>query len=331
MAGNVWVLAEHWRSKISEITYELLGLGKEVATNIGAELQAVLLGHEVRELAQCLGAANSVLYLDHVALANPVPESFAQALASAIRARKPRAILIPLTNVSWEIGTLLAAQLEVGYINACKDVRLVEGKLQVRSVLYGGKMEALVNPAQSTAILGILPGARPADHGRAATVPMLEEVTVDLAETSSAQLKRYLEPEPGDIDISKQEVLVSVGRGIQSRENVRLAEELAGALGGAVCGSRPVIDQGWLPLSRQVGKSGAVVKPKLYVAAGISGAPEHVEGMKNSDLIIAINSDPQAPIFNVARYGITADAIDVLPALTEMVRSRKKEAKSRAA
>jgi len=331
MAGNVWVLAEHWRSKVSDITYELLALGRDVADALEVDLQAVLLGHNVRSLAQSLGAANSVLYLDHVALATPVPESFARALASAIRARQPRAVLIPLTNVSWEIGTLLAAQLEVGYINACKDVRQVEGKIQVRSVLYGGKMEALVNPGQLPAILGILPGARPADHGRTATVPLVEDLTVDLAETSCVQLKRYLEPEPGDIDISKQEVLVSVGRGIQSRENVLLAEELAGALGGAVCGSRPVIDQGWLPLSRQVGKSGAVVKPKLYVAAGISGAPEHVEGMKNSDLIIAINSDPQAPIFNVAHYGITADAIDVLPALTETVRSRKKEVKSRAA
>jgi electron transfer flavoprotein alpha subunit len=331
MPGNVWVLAEQWRGRLSDITYEVLSLGMEVATSLGVDLQAVLLGHRVRDLARSLGAANSVLYLEHAALATPVPQTSAQALASAIRAKNPQVVLIPLTNVSWEIGTLLAAQLEVGYINACKDVRLVHGKLQVRSVLYGGKMEALVNSEQSPAILGILPGARAADHGRAVTVPLVEELTVDLAETSSVQLKRYLEPEPGDIDISKQEVLVSVGRGIQNRENVVLAEELAGALGGAVCGSRPVIDQGWLPLSRQVGKSGAVVKPKLYVAAGISGAPEHVEGMKNSDLIIAINSDPQAPIFNVAHYGITADAIDVLPALTETVRSRKKEVKSHAA
>jgi electron transfer flavoprotein alpha subunit len=214
-------------------------------------------------------------------------------------------------------------------VNSCKDVRAVEGKLQTRSVLYGGKIEAVVDHAQSPAILGILPGVRSAEQGRAEATPPVEEITVTLPETCCVRLKRYVEPEAGDIDISKQEVLVSVGRGIQSRQNVTLAEELAGALGGAVCGSRPVIDQGWLPLSRQVGKSGAIVKPKLYVAAGISGAPEHVEGMKNSDLIIAINSDPQAPIFNVAHYGIAADAVDLLPALTEAVRS-KKEVKSHA-
>jgi electron transfer flavoprotein alpha subunit len=138
-----------------------------------------------------------------------------------------------------------------------------------------------------------------------------------------ARLKRYIEPEADQVDITRQEALVAVGRGIESRDNVALAEELAEALGGAVCGSRPVIDQGWLPLSRQVGKSGVTVKPKLYIAAGISGAPEHVEGMRDSDLIIAINSDAQAPIFNVADIGIVGDVADMLPALAEAVRSRK--------
>jgi len=331
MAGNIWVLAEQWRGQLSDITYEVLALAKEVATALQSNLQAVLLGHDVRSLAQSLGAANPVLYVDHEALANPVPEIFAQALAYAIRAKNPEAVLIPLTNVSWEIGSLVAAKLEVGYINSAKDVRLVDGKLQVRSLLYGGKMEAIVAPAQSPAIVGILPGVRPADLGRAEASPLAEELTVDLPATSAVHLKRYLEPEAGDIDIGKQDVLVSVGRGIQNRDNVSVAEELAEALGGAVCGSRPVIDQGWLPLSRQVGKSGAVVKPKLYVAAGISGAPEHVEGMKNSELIIAVNSDPQAPIFNVAHYGITADVMNVLPALADAVHRRKKEVTAHAA
>jgi len=116
---------------------------------------------------------------------------------------------------------------------------------------------------------------------------------------------------------------VSVGRGIQTKDNIELAEELAAALGGAVSASRPVIDQGWLPMTRQVGKSGATVKPKLYLAAGISGAPEHVEGMKNAELIIAVNTDPQAPIFSVAHYGIIGETVEILPALTEAVKARK--------
>ena len=329
MAGEIWVLAEQWKGQISEITYELLALGNEIATGLGVNLQAVLLGDQVKPLAQSLGKASSVLCLSDIMLGAPVPENFAQALVPLIQERNPRAVLIPLTNVNLELGSLLAAKLEVPYVNSCKDVQVVNGGLQTRSVVYGGKMEAIANPTQKLTILGILPGARPADQGRSEKTPAVQEVPTRALEASGVHLNCYLEPEAGDVDISKQDVLVSVGRGLQNQDNLALAEELAGTLGGVVCGSRPVIDQGWLPLSRQVGKSGVVVKPKLYVAVGISGAPEHVEGMKNSDVIIAVNTDPQAPIFNVAHYGATADVMDLLPALTEAVRVRK-EAKSHA-
>jgi electron transfer flavoprotein alpha subunit len=137
------------------------------------------------------------------------------------------------------------------------------------------------------------------------------------------RLRRYVEPEAGDVDLAKQDVLVAVGRGIQSKENVGLAEDLAKSLNGAVAGSRPIIDQGWLPLSRQVGKSGLSVKPKLYVALGISGAPEHVEGMKDSALIVAVNSDPRAPIFNVAHYGIVGDVLETIPLLTAAIEAKR--------
>jgi len=329
MTGNVWVLIERWRGQLSEITYEVLALGREVATALGCDLQAVLLGHDVKALAQNLGIADSVLCVDHSALDYPVPEVFAQALAPLIRDKQPQVVLVPLTNLSLGLGSLLAEDLGVGCVNFCKDVRIVNGNLQTRSLLYGGKMEAIANPAQTPAILGILPGVRPPDQGRTATTPPIEQVTIDIQESSRIRWKQYLDPEIGDVDISKEEILVSVGRGLQNRDNVAMAEELAKELGGAVCASRPVIDQGWLPLSRQVGKSGAVVTPKLYIAVGISGAPEHVEGMKNSGLIIAINTDSQAPIFHIAHYGIAADALDLLPALTEAVFSRK-EVKSRA-
>jgi electron transfer flavoprotein alpha subunit len=132
-----------------------------------------------------------------------------------------------------------------------------------------------------------------------------------------------VEPETGDVDITKQNVLIGVGRGIQTQDNVQMAEDLAAALGGAVCASRPVIDQGWLPLSRQVGKSGMTVKPRVYLAFGISGAPEHWEGMQNSQCIIAVNTDPKAPIFDGAHYGVVGDALELLPVLTDKVKARK--------
>lgn len=323
MSGSVWVFAEQWRGQVSEVAFEALALGREVADGLGAPLEAVLLGHNLKELAGVLGKADAVLYADHPLLAEPLAGPCAEALVQMVKERAPAAILIPLTNVSMGIGTLVAADLRIPCINFCKDVRVVDGKIEAHCVMYGGKIEATVAAASTPAVLGLWPGARPPEKGRAERTPAVVEVAVELAETSPVRLKRYIEPEAGDVDITQQEVLVAVGRGLQSKDNLGLAQELADALGGAVCASRPVIDQGWLPLTRQVGKSGMTVKPKIYVALGISGAPEHIEGMKDSAVIVAVNSDPQAPIFNVAHYGVVGDVLDLIPALTEEVRSRK--------
>ncbi len=327
MAGNIWVFAEQWHGQLSKSTYEVLALGRELANELGAKLEAVLLGHRARELAHTLGLADSVLYIDHPTLAEPIPESYIRALAQLARERHPSSFLISLTNVGMDLGPLLAAQLDAPFVNFCKDVRVVDGKLQPLSLLYGGKIQVSVAVNGEPAILAMLPGARPAEKGRVDHTPSIEQLAVSLPETPLVRFKAYSEPQAGGVDITLQDVLVAVGRGIQTEENVALAQELAESLGGAVCGSRPVIDQGWLLLSAQVGRSGATVKPKLYIAAGISGAPEHVEGMKDSALIVAINTDAQAPIFDIAHYGIVADALDILPALTTAVRAGK-EAKT---
>jgi len=323
MAGEIWVVVEQWRGKISDINFELLALGRELADAAGAPLEAVLLGSNARELAGVLGKADHVLYADHPTLAEPVMEPYCEALAQLVRSRQPRCVLTPLTNVTLGVGTLLAARLEGPSINFCTDLRLAEGRLEARCVLYGGKMEARVVPATEPAVFGIWPGARPPEQGRAEVAPPVEDVAVTLPDATPVRLKRYLEPEAGDVDLTQQTALVAVGRGIQSQDNLEVAEELAQALGGAVCGSRPVIDQGWLPLSRQVGKSGLSVKPKLYLALGISGAPEHVEGMRKSELIVAVNRDPAAPIFSVAHFGVAADLFDVVPALIEKAKAAR--------
>jgi electron transfer flavoprotein alpha subunit len=323
MAGNIWVLAEHWRGEISDITFECLALGREVASALGVKLEVLLMGHSVEPLAAELGVADNAIVIDHPALEVLVPDAYAAALAQAMRAREPMTVLVPLTNVTMGVGTLAGAALGCPVVNFCKNLRVNDGRLEVSVVLYGGKMEAVVTPASSPSVLGVWPGARNPEQGKSATAPPVEDFAVTLADRQPVVFRRYLEPEAGDVDITQKEALVAVGRGIGGQENLELAEELATALDGAVCGSRPVIDQGWLPLSRQVGKSGLTVKPKLYIAAGISGAPEHVEGIKDSELIIAINSDERAPIFNVAHYGVVGDALELLPAITEQVRATK--------
>jgi len=322
MTGSICVFAEQWRGQISEVTYEALALGREVADGLGVPLTAILTGSGARELAQTLGAADAVLYVDHPLLADTLPQPTAEALGQVLRDRRPRAIIMPLTNVSLGVGTLLSLRLGTACINFCKDVKVAGGALQALCVMYGGKIEATVEAAGEPVILGLWPGARPAEKGRSSRSPAVQEAAVTLRDCP-VRLVRYVEPEAGDVDLTKQDVLVAVGRGIQSKDNLGLAEELARSLGGAIAGSRPVIDQGWLPMSRQVGKSGLSVKPKLYVALGISGAPEHVEGMKDSGTIVAVNSDPQAPIFNVAHYGIVADVLETIPLLTAAVEAKR--------
>ena len=322
MADNIWIVAEAWRGQVSEITFELLALGREVAGQAGAPLEAVLLGSNARELAQKLGAADSVLYADNAALADPVPENFATALAQLIKEKQPAAVLVPLTNLSVDVGVVLAAQLGVPFLNYCKDLKAEGGNLTATCVLYGGKMEATVTASAKPAIIGILPGVRPVEQGRSDKAATVTDVAVTLA-APKVRFKKFLEPETADVDITQKEFLVAVGRGIQTKDNLELAEELAATMGGAVCGSRPVIDQGWLGLSRQVGKSGMNVKPKLYVMLGISGAPEHVEGMKSAQCIVAVNTDVAAPIFNVAHYGVVGDALEIAPALTEKIKAKK--------
>jgi electron transfer flavoprotein alpha subunit len=200
---------------------------------------------------------------------------------------------------------------------------VTEGNIEFTSKLFGGKILTDVHLTDNQGIVNIYPGAFPADPGRSdkpAEVTALELTLPDV----KISFTEYLEVEKTDVDITVKDVLVGVGRGFQSEDELEIASELAETVNGAVCASRPVVDQEWLPMNRQVGKSGMIVKPKLYIAAGISGAPEHVEGMQNSETVIAINTDPEAPIFSVSDYGVCGDLNDILPALTEEIKNRQK-------
>jgi electron transfer flavoprotein alpha subunit len=255
-------------------------------------------------------------------LAAYAPEPFLAAVADAVGAEKPRAVLIGATSIGWDLAPLLAARLKAPLVTGCTAIRVDGDGLVVTASFCGGKMMADVQVAAPPAILMVLPGSfRPAAEAGKGHVET--RATSKPLEPGAVRFEEFILPEAGDVDITQQDVLIAVGRGIQQKDNVELAEELAGALGGAVCASRPVVDQGWLPATRQVGKSGMTVKPKLYLALGISGAPEHQEGMKGSDLIVAVNTDPNAPIFDIAHYGAEIDALELLPALVEAVQASK--------
>jgi electron transfer flavoprotein alpha subunit len=321
MANDIYVLVEHLDGKVGEVTYELLGKGRELAAASGGSLVAVLLGSGAQALAAGLGAADKVLVVDHPALLGYAPEAYKRTLAALLGERKPRVLLIANTAVGMDQAAGLSSDLNWPLVAYANHVDLTGGALRVVSQIYGGKILAESEVPGDHAIVSLLAGASPADKGKSAASPAVEEIAAPASlDGVRTRFRRLIVPEAGDVDITKEPILVSVGRGIGGEENIPLVQDLADALGAALAASRPIVDQGWLPKTRQVGKSGMTVKPKLYIAVGISGAPEHLEGMRSSATIVAINSDATAPIFGVAHYGVVGDLFDVLPALTEKIK-----------
>lgn len=322
MSAAILVLVEHLKGTLADITFEMLGVSRKVAAAQGGQVHAVLLGKDVAALAARLGAADSVLLADEPGLEQPSAEVIVPLLQQLIAQKQAALVLMGGTNACFGLGGQLSARVKMPFVNFCKGARVEGGSLMLTSQLFGGKILSDVKLADGKGIVSVYPGAFPAEAGRSEKTPPVEKVAVPPG-SPKVVFKRFIEPDTSDVDITKQSVLVAVGRGIQSQDNVQLAEELAQSLGGAVCASRPVIDQGWLPLSRQVGKSGMTVKPRLYLAFGISGAPEHWDGMQNSECIISVNTDPKAPIFDGSHYGVVGDAVELIPLLTEKIKAKK--------
>ncbi|MCX7826220.1 MAG: electron transfer flavoprotein subunit alpha/FixB family protein [Verrucomicrobiae bacterium] len=321
----ILVLAEHLKGEVSEISFEMLGAARKLGDELKTPVLAVALGRDASAVAAKLGAADSVLVVEDAALEVPTVEVTGPVIQQLMEQKQAAIVLIPGTNLAWGLGAKLAALTKLPYVNFCHGLKVDNGAVMVTSQLYGGKIMADVPLAGNRGILCVLPGSFPPDAGKSDKAATIEKPAVNVP-APKVVFKKYIEPAGGDVDITKQDVLVSVGRGIQTQDNIALAEELAGVLGGAVSGSRPVIDQGWLPLTRQVGKSGMTVKPKLYLALGISGAPEHQEGMRGASLIVAVNTDPKAPIFDIAHFGTTTDLFELVPALKEAIEKRKQGA-----
>jgi electron transfer flavoprotein alpha subunit len=319
MAKDAFVVIEHLRGQVADITYVALAAARKVADGSDGRVVAVLLGHQARELAKDL-CADEVLYVDRPELQEFAPDAYMGALAGLIKDRQPKAVLLGNTSIGSDVAGGLSIRLPMPLITSCREIKQ-DGKYVCQ--ICGGKILAEGTLPEGGALITMTPGAHKADDGRASTAPRITDIAVPDSWELKIRLVKYLEPEAADVDIAKEPMLIAVGRGIQNQDNISLAEELAQAMGGTVCGSRPVVDQWWLAPSRLVGKSGKHVKPKVYLALGISGAPEHAEAITDSDVIIAINTDPAAPIFDIAKYGAEADMFDVLPPLTERVKQAK--------
>jgi len=321
MNQDIYVVIEHLQGKVAEISYIMLAAARQMAQASGGKVVGVLLGQGVQALGNSLGA-DSVLYVDHASLAEFNPDAYLSALSGLLAERQPRAVFLGSTTIGSDIAGGLSIRLNAPLISQCQQVKAEGGRIPIVSKICGGKIMAETELPETLTLVTMIPGGYPPEAGQGAGAA-IETVAAPSLEALRITLSGYIEPEAADVDLEKEPFIVAVGRGIQTQDNIELAQTLADLLGGVVAGSRPIVDQGWLSTSRLVGKSGKQVKAKLYLTLGISGAPEHVEGITGSDTIIAINSDPNAPIFGVAKYGVNADLFDLIDPLIEKVQAAK--------
>lgn len=318
MTRTVWFIAEHEEGALHSGAGELAA----AARGLDAEAVAVVCGGDVQAVADRAAlVADRVIVLQDSALAGYSADAWAQAIVQAASQQSPAAILLPHSPLGRELGPMLAARFQSGMISDCFELEWADGLVGTRSV-YRRKLVARERvlgdaPAIATCQRGAFTAAGSSGIG---TVDRLQvEIDAEGIRTRRVSLEHA---EPGEEDLAEADVIVAGGRGFGDRENFALVGELAAALGGTAAASRPVVDQGWVPHDRQIGSSGITVRPKLYVALGISGAIQHIVGMRESDIIVAVNKDPRAPIFEYAHYGIVDDVLKVVPALIEALTSR---------
>ncbi|WP_199719396.1 electron transfer flavoprotein subunit alpha/FixB family protein [Halorubrum sp. Atlit-26R] len=310
---SVLVAAEHRRGALRDVTYEAITAGRELADARGGDLHVAVIGGDVDGFAEELNREG----VDAVHAVEDGEEFDHNAYQAAVSTLADRvdagAVVLPNSVNGLDYAPALAEDLGAPIVTDAVGIAYDDG-LTVTREMYGSKVETTVDVAGDRFVLTVRGGEWPPAEGVGdATV---EAAEVDIPE-SGARVTGFEEVGGGDVDIADADVLVSVGRGIEEEENLELVEELADALGATLSASRPIVDNGWLPKNRQVGQSGKVVTPDVYIAVGISGAVQHVAGMKGSDTIIAINTDPNAPIFDIADYGIVGDLFDVVPELID--------------
>lgn len=315
MSNDIFVVTEYLDGKFSDVSFEMVGKARELAAALNSQAVAIVLGGGINA---DVFAADATIQVDDPVLSTYNPEAYAKVIEALIQEQSPKAVLLGWTAVGMDLAAWLSIRTGYPCVAYVRGVSENDGELVVTSQAYSGKMVADLSIVGGKAILAVLAGSFSVEAGEGDARAEKIASPVSLGELKTKMLE-IVKPVAGDVDITAQPKLVSVGRGIGGKENIELAKELASALGAVVSASRPVIDARWLPTSRQVGKSGRKVKPKLYLALGISGAPEHLEGMKGAELIVAINTDKKAPIFNYAHYGATVDLFELAEAMLELL------------
>ena len=320
---NVWIFAQAQRGKLSPTSFELLTAGRKLADDLGEKLCAVLVGYRIKDFAKDLfeRGADTVYVCDDPALENYVDDVYAKVLADMVAQYKPNKFLIPATNLGRSLSAKTAVFVGTGLTADATEVLInkEDGQLHATRPTFGGNLMATITCANTRPEMCSL---RPMSYDKAPVVAGRTGEVVSFAfdaqkHTSLAKFLEFIKSEGDGLDISETEVIVAGGRGVGKAEGFELLKKLADRLGGAVAASRPPVDNGWIDYRYQIGLTGRTVKPKLYIACGISGQIQHMAGMSGADVVVAINKDADAPIMKVANYAVQGDLYDVIPAMLE--------------
>ncbi len=322
---NIWVYAEQRQGELTPVVIELLGEGKKLAAVKGIKLNAILLGHKVDHLVDELAAygAETVYYADDALLENYTTEGYTKVIVDAVNEIKPEIILIGATHIGRDLAPRLASRLDTGLTADCTQLEIDEedGKIMQTRPAFGGNIMATIicpdnRPQMSTVRPGVMDKAVKDESKKAELV----KLDVKLAQSDIRTKVLEIVKSAGEkVSLTDANVIVTGGKGLGTPDGFKLIQELADKLGGVVGSSRAAVDAGWIDRAHQVGQTGTTVKPNLYVACGVSGAIQHLAGMKESDIIVAINVDEDAPIFKVADYGIVGDLYKVIPEMLEAI------------
>ena len=328
MPDTILVIAEQRDGKLSRVTWEILAAGQALAAETGWTLEAAVLGANVLPLAQEIAGKklSKVYALESPKLDPYTPDAFAAALRQFIADKQPSIVLMPHTYQVRDFVPKLATSMGRTVISDCIGYKKDGAKLLFTRQMFQGKFAADVSfTCDAPWFVTFQNGAFRGDKAEAgSSAAAVESVKIDIADgVVRTQPQEVFKEAKQAVDLTQAEIIVAVGRGIKEQKNIELAKQLAEALGGELAASRPICDSGWLPMDRQIGSSGQTVAPKLYLALGISGAIQHIVGMKGARTIIAVNKDSEAPIFEIADYAVVGNLFDIVPPLIEAIKKAK--------
>jgi electron transfer flavoprotein alpha subunit len=325
MPNGIIVFAEHRGGAFNKTSFEAVAAAQQLGASLGQPVTAVVLGADA-SMAGAVAAykLEKIVSVENPKLADYTPDGYADAMERAVRALDPQFVIMPHTYLVRDFAPKLAARFGKDLISDCVRATVADNSVVFSRRIFQGKIDAdVVSNGEPPVFATFQSGAYRADQAeRGGDAAAIESLQVEVGEVRMQPEEPFQEVKQA-VDLTKADTIVAIGRGIKGQEHIALAEQLAAALGGEIAASRPICDAGWLPIDRQIGSSGQTVTPKLYIALGISGAIQHLVGMKNASTIVAVNKDAEAPIFDIADYGIVGDLFEVLPVLTEEIKKLK--------